>query len=163
MGSALKSEHRNFLFKVLAKAGLLTPLNIQMLSSFMDRWDLTAYHAILSTKLVSESDLADAIASHLGLNRLFHCETLPIEIEVLRLIPFAQARSLECLPVSLTEGQPRRLELVAADPTRRKRLEQLISKHNVELTLAVSERSDIVGAIDELYPLSEQIPALFGN
>ena len=163
MGAALKSEHRNFLFKVLGKAGLLTPLNIRMLSAFMDRWDMTAYHAILSTKLVSEGDLADAMASHLGLNRLFHCETLPIEIEVLRLIPFAEAKSLECLPVSLTGGDPRRLELVTADPTRQKRFAHLASKHNVELTLAVSERSDIVGAIDELYPLSEQLPALFGN
>src|SRR5690606_29220395 len=111
MGSFVMTDDRYFLLKALAEAEALTDLNVRMLQAFMDRWEMTAYHAILHTNLISEADLADAIARHFGLNRLFHCETLPIEIEVLAMVPFAQARAWECLPVNLTETTARRLEI----------------------------------------------------
>ena len=150
------------LLDILKNEELVTDINCRMLKAFMKRWDMSALHAILQTKLISESDLADAMARTLGLNRLFHCETLPVEPEALALVSFAKARRWECMPVSLTEGRDR-LELVVADPTRQERYRELSNELETELVLAVAERSDIVGAIDELYPLAEQLPELFGK
>jgi hypothetical protein len=82
-----------------------------------------------------------------------------VDEEALKIIGFRRARDWECVAVASDGG----LDLVLADPTQKERIGVLRRELNRELTLAVAERSDIVEAIDELFPLPDQLPSLFGS
>jgi len=139
----------------------ITPVIAAMLREFKKRWGLSEYYAVLQCSVLSESELADAIASGMGIDRVFHPATLPIENEALDLIPFRKARALECLPVHIVEEGIKALEIVVSDPSNGETIASIAAECGMQLRLAVAERSDIVSAIDELYPLADQVPALF--
>lgn len=143
---------------LLAKGGYLTPNVRSAVARFAKRWELSHFHALLMTRAVSEADLADAVAKGLGIHRLFHVPTLTVDEECLKIIGFRRARLWECLVLKTEDGA---FDLVFADPTQHERTRQLKQELKRDLTLSVSERSDIVGAIDELFPLAEQLPSLF--
>jgi len=144
----------------LEKEACITATSRTMIERFMTRWDVSAYHALLMTELLTESELANALAKSLGLPRLYNLRALSFADEAIAVLPFKRAREWECLPLR-SEGAHEGLELVCADPTRQDRIDELRQGLKCEITLAVGERSDIVKAIDELYPLSAQLPSLY--
>jgi hypothetical protein len=143
---------------LLVKGGFLTPTMRRVIEAFSKKWDITPFHAILLTEVMPENDLADALATLCSVDRLFHISSLPIDEEALKVIGFKRAREWECIALQTEDGT---LDLVLADPTQYERTSQLKQELKRELTLAVAERSDIVGAIDELFPLAAQLPSLF--
>jgi hypothetical protein len=142
----------------LVKGGFITPTIRKTVEHFAKRWDVSHFHALLVTEVMPENDLADALATLCGVDRLFHVASLGIDEEALKIIGFKRAREWECIVLETEDGT---LDLVFADPTQTERTQQLKQELKRDLTLAVAERSDIVGAIDELFPLSSQLPSLF--
>ena len=143
---------------LLVKGGFVTPTLRRIIEGFAKKWDLSPFHALLITEVMPENDLADALATLCSVDRLFHVVSLGVDEEALKIIGFKRAREWECIALKTEDGM---LDLVFADPTRSERTAQLKQELKRELTLAVAERSDIVRAIDELYPLSSQLPGLF--
>lgn len=143
---------------LLVKGGFLTPNLKRVIEAFARKWEMSPFHALLMTEVFPENELADALATLCGVDRLFHVASLGIDEEALKIIGFKRAREWECIVVKTEDGA---LDLVFADPTQTARTLQLKQELKRELTLAVAERSDIVGAIDELFPLSSQLPSLF--
>lgn len=145
----------------LVKGRFITPSSRRMLELFVRRWEVSPLHAILQTEVMPESELADAMAELYKVDRVFQVASLPISKEALRIIGFARARQRECLPVGDFEGRTGRFEIILADPSEKDWIDQLKQELKRELTLAVGERSDIVRAIDQLYPLAEQLPSFY--
>lgn len=143
---------------MLTKGGFVTPTIKRIIEAFGKKWGVSPFHALLITEVLPENDLADALATLCSVDRLFHVASLGVDEEALKIIGFKRAREWECIALKAEDGK---LDLVFADPTRTDRTEQLKQELKRELTLAVAERSDIVGAIDELFPLSAQLPSLF--
>lgn len=143
---------------LLVKGGFLTPTIRRVVDAFAKRWDISPFHSLLITEVMPEHDLADALATLCSVDRLFHVASLGVDDEALKVIGFKRAREWECIALKTEDGG---LDLVFADPTRLDRSRQLKQELKRELTLAVAERSDIVGAIDELFPLAAQLPSLF--
>lgn len=156
------------ILSVLEREDLITGTGRRLVESYMNTWEVSALDALLSTHMMAEADLANALAKILKIDRLYHVHTMSIAEEALAVLPFKRARAWQCLVIrgseradggTLTQG---RLELVLADPTRSDRIIEIKQGLKQELTLSVAERSDIVRAIDELYPLSAQLPSLYG-
>lgn len=154
------SKDNDTLLDLLVEDEHITASMRDMLTHYMQTWQVSAFHALLMTEVIDEAELADALAASLGIDRLFQVRSLPLAEEASVKIGFARAREWECLALQSESG---RIDLVAADPTRIDRIALLRRELACELTLAVAERSDIVGAIDELFPLSSQLPSLFGQ
>jgi hypothetical protein len=146
------------LLDALVSDDSLSPAGRAMLERYMKTWGVSAFHAVLATELMSEAELANALARNLSLPRLYHLPTLMLAEEALAGVPFRRAREWECLPL---KGEGGGVELVLADPTRNDRIDEIKQGLRIEFTLAVAERSDILKAIDELYPLATQLPSLY--
>ena len=148
------------LLPLLVRGGFITQSVRRLVERFTARWDVTPFHALLLTEVMAEQDLADALAKLLGVDRIFNVRTATVDEEALKIIGFQRARQWECLVLKTEHGTR---DLVIADPSRNDRTQQLKQELKLEMTLAVAERSDIVGAIDELFPLSAQLPSLFAD
>lgn len=144
---------------ILEREEHITETNRRLVERFMRTWGTSALDALLDTHLIPEAELANVLAQIMQIDRLYHVNTLTLAAEGLAVLPFRRAREWECL---IVQGDAGRLELVLADPTRGDRIAEIKQGLKCELTLSVAERSDIVRAIDELYPLAAQLPSLYG-
>ena len=152
-------EPTDILF-VLEREDHVTETSRRLVERYMRTWSCSALDALIRTHVMPEAELANALASILKIDRVYHINTLTFADVSLAVLPFRRAREWVCLVVRQESGQ---LELVIADPTRTDRISEIKQGLKMELTLSVAERSDIVRAIDELYPLSAQLPSLYGS
>jgi hypothetical protein len=109
---------------------------------------------------MSEPGLANALARSLKIDRLHHLRSLTLAEDTLDIITFKRAREWECIALRGPKGE---LDVVFADPTRKDRIDEIKQGLKRDFTLSVAERTDIVRAVDELYPLSAQLPSLYGQ
>lgn len=148
---------------LLVRGAYLTTTNRLMLERFMTRWQQSAVNAILLLHLLTEAELADAFSKLLKLPRVYALRHRRLEQAAAARLGFERARAWQCLPLLQEQGTSAHLEVVVADPTQKLRWAELERELGQQLTLSVAERSDIVAAIDELYPLSAQLPELFNK
>lgn len=138
-----------------------------MLENYCRRWRVSAFHALLATEVLEESQLADALAAGLGIDRLYAVTSLRPAEEAIKAIGFRRAREWEVMAfvselVAEGEDGTVHVDVAFADPTQYDRIDVLRRELKCEFNLSVAERSDIVSSIDELFPLAEQLPSLFG-
>src|SRR5262245_5585695 len=110
------------LLSLLVKGGFLTPTTRRVIENFARRWDMSPFHALLVTEVMSEHDLADALATLCSVDRLFHVASLGVDEETLKILGFKRAREWECIVLKTEDGT---FDLVLADPTRTDRHRQL--------------------------------------
>lgn len=146
-------------FQALVGSGFLTEANAVVLRRFVEVWKISPFHAVLQTHLMPEEQLADALASTAKVDRVYNVSASQIDEAAAAAIGYRKSRAWECLPIK-SEHNDGKVELVIADPTQSERIAALRRLINTEITLSVAERSDIVKAIDELYPLPLQLPSL---
>ncbi len=150
----------NGLLALLEKDHYITKSSRHAIELYMSRWQVSAFEALLSAELMSESALANALARSLKLDRIYHLRTFHLAEDTLDIMTFKRAREWECLALV---GEDGKLDMVFADPTREDRINEIKQGLKRDFTLSVAERSDIVRAVDELYPLSAQLPSLYGE
>jgi len=148
------------LLETLQKRGHLTATNVRTIQAFVQRWHVPAHVAVLETCVLDEASLAEAIADCYAMPRLVQLRQIKVSRVNLERIPYAEARRLEVLPVGPNSSNGR-FGVVMADPTDPARVAAVRDIIGEELTLAVADRTDIVGTIDEFYPLSGRLPSIW--
>ncbi len=148
------------LLQLLEDQSYITESTRLRVTQYCQRWHVSPYDALLATHLFSETELADAVASLYAVPRVGQLSAWKIAEESLEIIPFHAARAWTCLLLRTAAPLP---VLVTADPSDAARISEIKQGLSGGMTLAVAERSDIVRAIDELYPLSAQLPSLYGT
>jgi hypothetical protein len=152
--------YQSSILEILQKRGHLTATNVATIQRYASRWSLSHYTAILETNVLSEGTLAESIADCWAMPRLHQLQLLQIAHSTLERIPYPQARDIMCLPIG-PHAATGRFAVVMADPTRGDLIQRVKALVGEELTLAVAERTDIVGTIDEFYPLSSRLPSIW--
>ena len=145
------------LLSALVAEGQLTPTARRLVERFAEEWSLSALRSVLMSELMTESDLANFSAHRLGLTRLYNLQSGVLAPGAARFVSFAEARRHLWLPLAREGGGT---ELVVADPWQPEAHQRLVASGQAQIALAVAERSDILKATFELYPLEDQLPSL---
>lgn len=148
------------LFDCLRDRNFLTKTNVRMLTSFAQTWRCGALQAIIDTHILTESELANALANIFQLDRIIGLRNHRVDDNCLNLLTYKEAKERV---IALFCDDSGRYDLVTADPSDQTYIAGLRKKSPVQFTLAVGERSDIVRAIDEKYPLGAQLPTIIGQ
>lgn len=131
-----------------------------MLERFVDQWKCSPLQAIVDTRILTETDLANSLATIFQVDRLYSLKSHRIDEQSIKLMSYHEAK--ERVAVLLVD-ESGRYDLVVADPSDQEYLALLKKESPVTFTLAVGERTEIVRAIDEKYPLTAQLPLLVGG
>ncbi len=137
--------------QILVREKYITETMCTLIDRYTTKWQVSAYDAVLDTSLLTESELAHAMASTCHIPRIYSLKDAVLAREAVKVIPFERARAKVVLPIKLPDG---RIELVLTDPTRVEIIEELEEGLGVTVKLAVAERSEITRAIDLLYPIA---------
>lgn len=157
-----RAESRSTL-DLLEKGDHITKSSRKMIEQFMATWGMSAYHAVLETHIMSEAEMANALAAALKLTRIDSLRDRQIDPVAATRLGFRRARLWECVPFICSNKGLSFIEVVLADPSYEDRVAVLKRELGEQITLSVAERSDIVLAIDEHYPLAVQLPTLFSQ
>lgn len=160
MNKTENCETRTSLFDCLQERKYLTLANVRVLKAFADKWGCSPLQAIIDTNLMTEGDVANALAAIFQIDRVWGLRNHRIDDKCLNLLGFREAKDRAMVLLTDESG---RYDLVTADPSDRTYITGLKKKSPVQFTLAVGERSDIVRAIDEKYPLGAQLPTIIGR
>ncbi len=156
------SNYKYSIFEILLEEEVILPKTAEITLAYAKKWNMSGYHALLATHVVTEVTIADTLAKALKIDRIWHVKSFEPDAKSLTILPFRRCREWEMLPIGASLTRPDRFEVVMADPTRTDYISKLEEIVGEQLTLAVSDRSDIVSAIDSVYPLTEQLPGLYG-
>jgi len=149
---------------LLLKSKALSSANAMAVRCYAKKWKVSLFNAVLDAHLLSEGELADIVAKKMRIDRVYFVKSLPRSPRLMEMMGFRRSREWECLIVHNQEGKLAPYEAIFADPTTAaEKLKLIADDLGEEVTLAIGERTDILGAIDEHFPLAEQLPELYSN
>lgn len=158
-GDRLNDSPAKIVLDLLEDEGSLTKTGRQMIERFIKTWSCDVLAALTETHLLTEVILTQKLAHAFQLPIVKGLLSYTVVPESLTSLPFVRARTWEM--ILLAQGDDQKV-LVVANPACTQRLAQVRQEFKLGFTLSVGERSDIVRAIDELYPLAAQLPNLHG-
>jgi hypothetical protein len=145
------------LLTTLASSGDLNPNNIRMLSGFMREWGVSAFDALIETKIFSEGRLADLISEHFGYMRMNGDDMRALDTSVVNTIPYIDARRLSCIVLSTSKkGECNNFRVAMSDPTNVQYMDQIKSLLGDEFIPVVSTRSEIQQSLNIAYAPEDQ-------
>ncbi len=146
----MMNHYHDRLLKILLREKYITETMCTMLEAYRIRWGVTAYDAVLDASILTEAELAHAVAATSHLPRIYSLKDAVLADQALKVVSFARARACAMIPLKQDDGG---VELVIADPTQVDIIDELEAEVGSAVKLAVAERSEIERAIDQLYPL----------
>ena len=154
----MKHDGHGQLLQILKHRGLMSSSTQKVVTSFMSKWNVDVFRAVIETHLVDESRIADILSEELKLPRLGRLRMLSVSEEVLRIIPYELALEVAVFPFEISESG--RVHIVIADPSDAETVGRIASSAKRTVEIFVGERSEIISAVQMHYPLSMQIPSL---
>ena len=144
--------------QILVERVQLTESNLLLVNQFKENWKITTYDALVETHLMTERRLADLLAEHFRVTRVYALSKSMIKGNPFRWAKFADARELSVIPLSFDEDESL-VHLMLADPTDQK-VREYIESINRKVAFSISEKSLIQRAILKYYPITLQLPSL---
>ena len=145
------------LVAILVAKGLLNKDLIESVDLYMDRWKVSSYVALLETKMISESQLADCLAELLKIERVFSIDLDDIGEDSFKYISFRQAHTWAAFPIGLSPGGGS-YTVILADPTNLGIIEGVNKVIPQPVTYLVGESKLVKEAINKYFPIELQIP-----
>lgn len=146
----------NMILEILRKRGILSGTSVRTVASFMAKWSVDAYHAVLETHVVEEARLADILSEEFRLSRISRIRSVPIDKAALKYLDYNRAMAWEMLPFRF--GAEDELHVLMADPSNTNCIEHLKTSWGKAIKIFVGERTEIEIATQRNYPLTMQLP-----
>ena len=148
------------ILEILRSEGVLSDSTGRLVHNYMNRWKISGYTALLDTHIFNEAYLADILARTLRIVRIYNVLSIGTNKEVCDLLPYKEAITRCCMPVSWVGNNKDTVEILFCDPTDDQNIEEVKKIMGCNLNLAVAERSEIIDAINNGYPIEAQIPEI---
>ncbi len=146
------------LLQLLTNAGFLSETDVALLKSFMEKWQLDAFGAILRTHLLSEQSMAEVLAKFLYIEKMDAIKPRDVAADAFSKLTYRQALEWEVMPLG-SDGSGT-FRFVLANPTREDVLRRLEECFDGEVSYLVAARKTVLSAIDASYPVEDQMPHL---
>ena len=131
----------------------------KMVRKYCEQWQISGFHGLLETHIFDEGALADLLANHLKMDRVYTIFSNASGMKARKNISYEQAKEWECFPSMIMEDTGW-VEIVIADPTKRDRVDYLRQVFKQGVHFSVGARCDIIRAIDEYYSIEDQLSFL---
>lgn len=141
----------------LEKNEYISRTNVRVIEQYCKRWEVSAYHALLETHILTEHDLADAIAETYSVDRVYSFDKSDIDFQVLSRVPYADALKYECCVPHRDEKGSYLVYIV--DPTDQN-LSDYLDQNLVAYKLVIVDLTLMKRSIEEAYPIELQLPSL---
>lgn len=146
---------------VVRSQDLVSDITLELVGRYTEVWNTSAYDALLDCHILSEKELASAVARHLDVSRIVTVSDAEIE----RQFGFdclSYKRALEFKAIFVTPIGESITYLVVADPSIQG-FEEFWDALPFDCSLAIGEKSLILNWIDSFYPIQRQLPSLFNG
>ncbi|RZA18067.1 MAG: hypothetical protein EOP10_21670 [Proteobacteria bacterium] len=141
----------------LEKNEYISRTNVRIIEQYCARWGVSAYHGLLDTHILTEHDLADAIAETYSVDRLFSYDKNDVDLNVLERVSYADALKFQiCVPHRDEKGT---YVVYIVDPTDTQ-LMNYLDQNLIAYKLVVVDLTLIMRSIEESYPIEFQLPTL---
>jgi hypothetical protein len=141
----------------LEKNEYISQTNVRIIEKYCNRWSVSPYHALLQTHMLTEHDLADAIAETYNIDRVYSFDKNDVDLQILRKVSYAEALKYQCCSPHRDEKGSYLIYIV--DPTNA-HLMSFLSQIFDGFRLVVVDLTLISRSIEEAYPLELQLPSL---
>lgn len=167
------SQEDQELLLALQAAQLISPTMLSMVDHYARTWQKDAVASLLETHIATEPQLADKLANAYHIDRIYSLTHIHLSEETSRLVPYPLAKK-HCLllvesessgnhshrPTAKSSKSKKRFELICANPGQKKLIAKIQKALGTPIRIVVGEFSEVTKAIDEAYPLTEQLPSL---
>jgi hypothetical protein len=145
------------LLNLLQTEGVISAELSLAMERYMDRWQRSAFHALLECRIFSESDLMTHLAEILGLSAMTPGTLLLDQAELLPSLSYWDAKDLCAMHVRFRKDQ--REVLLLADPSENHvaAIQSRFTMGDGVPPLLLCEPSRLQHWIEAIYPLEHQI------
>lgn len=151
----LKTADDQTLFELLRGSALVCETDEKLVSVFANKWNCSVFEALLETKLLSETVMAERLAAAFGLS-LYKQEMLgDIPTEIYKSLGFNFSQENLVLPIALTDQG--RVRILIGNPAARTILGQVMEKISLAPEFVVGEAREILTLINERFPVELQV------
>jgi type IV pilus assembly protein PilB len=141
------ADATNPLLELVKEQGLVDDLQYEEISSEHKRTGNSVFQILQDYGILDADSILQAMANHLSAE-VISLRNRDISPETIALIPAAQARSLECLPIEQDGGI---VKVAVADPLNPTRIDELGFVIKQEIQLVIASPDEIKKAIDKYY------------
>lgn len=138
---------------LLCSAGLITEEDLQKAIEEQKRTGKRMGLTLVELKLVTEFDIANTLASQLGIPYI-SLETTPIEPRAIAVVPENLSRKYHCVPVRIDKRQ---LSVAMVDPLDYECIKDIGFHTDLEVKPLISTRKEIIKAIEQHYHLEDSV------
>lgn len=144
---------------VMSSQSLVSGSTRSLIERYIASWNVSSYDAFLDCHILSEKQIASAIASHMNISYILSVAENEVEkANGFSYLSYDKARKLMAILVTpLGESNP---FLVVADPSL-DGLKEFFESLPFSCRLAIGEKTMIAKWIDDFYPIEHQLPILF--
>jgi type IV pilus assembly protein PilB len=136
------------LLELIRDQGLIDDLQFEEVSSEYKRSGQPAFQILQDFGILDADSILQAMAYHLGAE-MVALRGMEIPKDILALIPAAQARTFEALPIALTDTGT--VKVALADPLNPGRIDELGFVVKREIQLVVADPAEVKKAIERYY------------
>jgi type IV pilus assembly protein PilB len=138
---------------LLCSAGLITEADLQKAIEEQKQTGKRMGVTLIELNLVTEFDIANTLASQLGIQYI-SLESTPIEPEAVEIVPESLARKYLCVPIRVDK---RHLSVAMVDPLDYECIKDIRFNTSLEVKPLISTRKEILKAIEQHYHLEESV------
>lgn len=149
-------------FEILLSHKVIPYSILRYLVDYMETWHTDPLSAVQETHLATEGAVADAFASSLKIMRIYNMTHSILATAHINCLPYQRARDIRAILIREDHAHDDEgVELVCSNPCATDVIQEIEDKLGFKPRLAVAETREIRRAIDELYPLSEQLSSIY--
>jgi hypothetical protein len=146
----------NQVLDFMIEDGLLSEVTLQIINNYINKFNRSAFNALLECHVIEESDLADVISRKMSIDRLFDLSEYNVDLATMLLLPWSDAVKYNCFPIGINVENSA-IEVVFSNPTVPDIFEAVETIIGNKIIPVVAEEKSVRAEISKRYPIEIQL------
>lgn len=146
----------NQVLDFMIEDGLLSEVTFQIINNYIEKFNRSAFNAVLECHVIEESDLADVISRKMSIDRLFDLSEYNVDLATMLQLPWLVAVKFNCFPIGVN-AENDAIEVVFSNPTVPDTLAVVETIIGKKIIPVVAEEKSVRAEISKRYPIEIQL------